>query len=127
MASIHQLKNTPQETVLKIYSTLNGETIDIALDSPKVANNSQRFVGSQSQVHIKEIYWGAKKDKQIDISRIDDPVANTVHGHYYLINTGQLVFNGFTDNVYANSNIRITADGPFHVILKLHKNGYVNI
>ena len=127
MASIHQLKNTLQETVLKIYSTQNSSTIDIELDSPKVANSSQRFVGSQSEVHIKEIYWGAKKDKQIDISRIDDPLANTVHGHYFLINGGHYNFNGFTDNVYANSNIRVSADGPFHVILKLHKNGYVNI
>lgn len=128
MGAIHSIKNVPQETVIKIYSTSNsGETIDIALDSPKVANSSQRFLGSQSEVHIKEIYWGAKKDKQIDISRIDDPVANTVHGHYYLINGGHYNFNGFTDKVYANSNIRITGDGPFHVILKLHKNGYVNI
>lgn len=128
MGAIHVLKNTTQETVLKIYSTsASGEVIDIAPDSVKVANVSQRFVGTQSELHIKEIYWGAKKDKQIDISRIDDPVANTVHGHYYFTNSGHVDYNGFTDRVYANSSIRIDADGPFHVILKLHKNGYVNI
>lgn len=128
MANIHVLKNTLQETVLKVYSTSSsGETITIHPDSAKVANVGQRFVGSQSELHVKEIYWGAKKDKQIDISRIDDPAANTVHGHYFLINGGHYNFTGFTDKVYANSGIVINGDGPFHVILKLHKNGYVNI
>ena len=128
MANVHVLKNTLQETVLKVYGTSNsGDTINIALDGPNIANSGQQFIGTQSQVHIKEIYWGAKKDKQIDLTRVDDPVANTVHGHYYLINGGYYDFVGFTDNVYANSDIRIASDGPFHVILKLHKNGYVNI
>ena len=128
MASIHILKNTIQETVLKIYGTASsGEIIDINPDSAKVANVNQRFVGSQSQLHIKEFYWGCKKDKQIDISRIDDPAANTVHGHYYLTNSGHYNYVGFTDNVYANSAIRIDADGPFHMIIVLHKNGYQNI
>ena len=127
-STIHQLKNTVNETVLKIYRTnSNGGMVDIDPDSPKVANVNQRFVGNQSQLHIKEIYWGAKKDKQIDITRVVDSVANTVHGHYYLINTGHYKYDGFTDNVYANTAIRIEADGPFHVILVLHKNGYVNV
>ena len=128
MSLIHQLKNTPTETVLKIYRTnSNGGTVTIEPDSVKVANSGQRFVGNQSQLHIKEIYWGCKKDKQLDISRVNDPVANTVHGHYYLTNSGHYNYSGFTDNVYANCAIRIDGDGPFHVILKLHKNGYENI
>lgn len=128
MSLVHQLKNTATETVLKIYRTeSNGGSVTIEPDSVKVANSSQRFVGSQSQLHIKEIYWGAKKDKQIDITRVANSVANTVHGHYYLINTGHYKYTGFTDNVYANAAIRIDSDGPFHVILVLHKNGYENI
>lgn len=128
MSLVHQLKNTPRETVLKIYrSDSSGGVIDIEPDSVKVANTSQRFVGSQSQLHIKEIYWGSKKDKQINITRVTDSAANTVHGFYYLTNTGHYDYNGFTDSVYANCAIRVEGDGPFHVILVLHKNGYVNI
>ncbi len=128
MSLVHQLKNTATETVLKIYrSNSNGGIVEIEPDSVKVANSNQTFIGSQSQLHIKEIYWGAKKDKQIDITRVTDSGANTVHGHYYLTNTGHYKYDGFTDSVYANCAIRIDADGPFHVILVLHKNGYVNV
>ena len=128
MSLIHQLKNTLNETVLKIYVTSSsGKTIDINPDSPKVANVSQRFIGTQSQLHIKEIYWGARHNKRIDITRVTDHGANTVHGHYYLIGSGHHEYNGFTDGVYANCSIRVDSDGPCHVILKLHKNGYENI
>lgn len=125
MAEIHALKLTQDEAVLKVYKTdASGGVVDIDL-STDIKLSSETFTRSQANVAISELFWGAKKDKQIDISRIDDPVANTVHGHYYLINTGSYNFDGFVDNVYSNSDIRITADGPFHVILKLRKtSGY---
>lgn len=125
MALVHPLKITKNEVVLKTYRTdSNGGTIQIELDSDDIVDDGEQFKGDTSEVHIKEIFWGAKKDKQIDISRVNDPVANTVHGHYYLLNTGHYKFNGFVDNTYANGAIRIVGDGPFHVTLVLHKNGF---
>ena len=125
MALVHTLKKTPNEVVLKCYRTDNGGgTIQIELDGDKIKLDNETFVGTESRVTIREVFWGAKKDKQIDISRVDDPVANTVHGHYYFINSGEHKYVGFVDDVYANGAIRIVGDGPFHVILKLGKEGY---
>lgn len=125
MAAKHILTNSIHEATIKVYlSDAAGGVVDISLDTD-IKKSNETFNRSNAIVTIKEVYWGAKKDKQIDISRIDDPIANTVHGHYYLINTGFYDYVGFVDNVYANSDIRITADGPFHVIMKLGKvSGY---
>lgn len=125
MANLHVLKLTQQEAVVKIYVTESaGGVVDLDISSDlKLA--TETFDANTAEVTISEIFWGAKKDKQIDLTRIDDPVANTVHGHYYLLNSGHYKFDGFVDNVYANSNVRVTGDGPFHVILKLRKKaGY---
>jgi len=123
MAAKHILKATEHEVVNKVYETASaGNTHDISL-STDLKLSSETFDASTANVTIQEIYWGAKKDKQIDLTRIADPVANTVHGHYYLINGGHYNFVGFVDDVYANSDIRVTGDGPFHVILKLRKSG----
>ena len=123
MAAKHILKATEQEVVIKIYESASaGNTHDISL-STDLKLSSETFDANTANVTIQEIYWGAKKDKQIDISRISDPDANTIHGHYYLINGGHYNFVGFVDDTYANSDIRITGDGPFHVILKLRKSG----
>lgn len=125
MAQVHILKLTQQEAVVKCYLTESaGGVVDIDL-ATDLKLSTETFDANTAEVTISEIFWGCKKDKQIDLSRIDDPVANTVHGHYYLLNSGSYNFDGFVDNVYANSNIRITADGPFHTILKLRKKaGY---
>ena len=125
MAEVHTIKKTENEVVLKIYKTsASGGVVQVEMDDPEVMLDSETFVQDQSLLTIREIFWGAKKDKQIDISRVNNAVANTVHGHYYLINSGSYNFDGFVDNVYANGAIRITADGPFHCILKLGKQGY---
>lgn len=125
MASIHILKNSISECVVKCYKTDSaGGVVDISLQNTLCAAD-ETFNANNVVVTIQEVYWGAKKDKQIDISRITDPVANTVHGHYYLINAGYYDFVGFVDDVYSNKDIRVEADGPFHVILKLRKvSGY---
>jgi hypothetical protein len=125
MANIHVLTNSHKEAVVKVYDTASaGNTRDINIASV-IKRSDETFDRNLAEVTIKEIYWGAKKDKQIDISRIDDPVANTVHNHYYLINSGYYDYVGFVDNIYSNSDIRITSDGSFHVILKLGKvSGY---
>lgn len=123
MALKHIVKVTNSEAVLKCYLTDSaGGTIDISLENDLTANG-QIWSGADgsANVGIQEIYWGAKKDKQIDITRLITPANNQVHGHYYLTNSGSYDFVGFVDNVYANSDIRITADGPCHVILKLRK------
>lgn len=125
MAEIHILTNSHQECVLKCYKTDSaGGNVDINIASVLV-RSGETFDRSKAKVTIKELFWGAKKDKQIDISRIITYANNEIHGHYYLINAGYYDFNGFVDDVYANSDIRISADGPFHVIIKLGKvSGY---
>ena len=128
MSAVHTLKKTRNEAVLKIYQTgSSGGTVQVELDSDKIKMDDETFVGAGAQVTITEIFWGAKKDKQIDISRVNDPVANTVHGHYYLLNAGHYDYNGFSDDVYANGAIRVVGDGPFHVILKLTKTSGYNV
>jgi hypothetical protein len=125
MAAIHVLKKTKQEVVLKIYRTDSGggtEQIE-PYDPTYILADGQGYANT-AEIDIQEIYWGAKKDKQIDINRVNDPVANTVHGHYYFINSGHHKFVGFNDNSYANGAIRVVGDGPFHVILKLRKSGF---
>jgi len=125
MASVHALKMTEGEVVLKIYSTQSaGETVQIELDGSDIKKSNETFIGSQSKITIREIFWGTKNNKHIDISRVDDAAANTVHGHYYFINAGHHNFDGFVDDVYANGAIRIVGDGEFHCILKLGKYGY---
>jgi len=125
MANVHVMKKTESEVVLKIYSTESaGQTIQVELDSDYIKKDNETFVGAESEVTIREMFWGCKKDKQVDLTRVNDPVANTVHGHYYLTNSGSYNFDGFVDNVYANGAIRVIADGPFHMILKLGKSMY---
>jgi len=122
MANKHILKLTDTEAVLKLYTTSpTGNTIDISLQTDLTANG-QTWVGN-AHVGIQYIAWGAKKDKEIDITRIITPANNEVHGHYYLINAGVMDFNGqgFVDDVYASKDIRVTLDGEGHVIIKLRK------
>lgn len=125
MAEIHFLKLTDSEAVVKCYKTDSaGGNVDIYLST--LAINGQTFDANTANVAIQEIYWGCKSGKQLDITRfgVGGNISNT-HSHYYLINSGYYDYNGFVDNVYANSGIRINGDGPFHAILKLRKtSGY---
>lgn len=142
MSKIHVLKNSETEAVLKVYTTEpSGETIDISLQTwlttPKQvyvagANDSSEIDGhfaeyTGSHVYITALWWGLKKDKQLDITRIVDAVTPTLHSHYYLINGGQYEFDhhGFADRIYAHKDFRLIFDGPGHCILKLRKIGWV--
>jgi len=139
MSKIHILKNSETEAVVKFYTIeASGETIDLDLEtwlttSKQVyvagANDSSEADGhfasyTGSHVYITGIWWGLKKDKQLDLTRI---VNGAVHSHYYLINTGQYEFDhhGFADRIYANQDIRLIFDGPGHCILKLRKIGWL--
>lgn len=124
MAEIHYLKRSHNEAVLKCYKTdANGGTINVALSS--LVSSGETFDSNTAVVTIKEIYWGAKKDKQIDITRVVPEDPSGVHGHYYLLGTGSYDYVGFVDDTYSNKDIRIIGDGPFHVIIKLGKvSGY---
>lgn len=142
MSKIHVLKNSETEAVLKVYTTEpSGETIDISLqtwlttpkqvyvaggnDSSEADGHFAEYTGSH--VYITALWWGLKKDKQLDITRIIDAVTPTLHSHYYLINGGQYEFDhhGFADRIYAHKDFRLTFDGPGHCILKLRKIGWV--
>lgn len=127
MAEKHVIKLSDTEVVVKCYITDSaGGTIDISLQNDLTAP-TQTYLGNPI-VGIQEIYWGAKKDKQIDISRIITPANNEIHGHYYLTNSGYYDFVGFVDNVYPDKDFRITGDGAFHVIMKLRKTkGWTNL
>ena len=121
MASKHVIKLSDTEAVVKCYITdPAGGTVDISLVND-LTSPTQILNGQTIDVGIQELFWGAKKDKQIDITRIVDANANTVHNHYFLTNSGSYDFVGFVDNIYSDKNIRITGDGAFHVILKLRK------
>lgn len=125
MALVHVLKNTENEVVLKCYRTdANGGTIQIELDDPEIKLANETYVQNQSLVTIREIYWGTKQNKHVDVTRVNDASANTVHGHYYFLGAGSYNYTGFVDDTYANGAIRIVGDGPFHVLLKLGKSGY---
>jgi len=125
MASIHIIKNVPHEAVLKCYLTDSaGGNLDINISSLAI-NGNETYINNVSQATIKAIYWGAKKDKQLDVTRLITSANGEVHGHYYLLNSGSYVFTGFVDNVYAEKNIRIIADGAFHLTLVLGKSKFV--
>lgn len=138
MALKHILKLTTQEAILKCYITdSSGGTIDISLssltaptevyipgtnDSPETDGHYATYTGSR--VYITQLWWGLKKDKQLDITRIIDPVTPVVHSHYYLINAGSYEYKDFYDRVYANKDLRLTFDGPGHCIIRLRKEGW---
>ena len=139
MSKIHILKNTETEAVVKFYTMESaGEVLDLDLstwlttptqvyvagtnDAPETDGHFAQYTGSH--VFISGIWWGLKKDKQLDITRVLDN--GNVHSHYYFVNAGQYEFDhhGFADRIYANRNIRLIFDGPGHCILKLRKMGW---
>lgn len=141
MANIHVLKNTETEAVVKIYTVeAAGQTIDLSLstwlttptqvyvagagDSPETDGHFAQYTGSH--VYITGIWWGLKKDKQLDITRIINGGTGLVHSHYYLLNAGQYEFDhhGFADRTYADKDMRFIFDGPGHCIIKLRKMGW---
>jgi hypothetical protein len=144
MALKHMLKHTETEAVLKCYVVDSaGGSIDISLQND-LTRSTQVYVtpdsfpneGSDgltiqnytgSRVFITGIWWGLKKDKQLDITRIIVAgVGGSVHSHYYLTNTGVYDWqtSGFSDRCYAQKDIRLTFDGPGHCIIRLRKEGW---
>jgi hypothetical protein len=141
MSTIHVLKNSDAEAVIKVYTTASsGETIDLSLEDWLTKDSQVYVTGSHtedesagefatytgSHVFITGIWWGLKKDKQLDIQRLINSVGPIVHGHYYLLNAGQYEFDhhGFADRIYADKDIRFVFDGPGHCIVKLRKIGW---
>ena len=121
MANIHYFKRTNREAVIQVYETgSSGASHEI--DIANLATTGETFNAATANVCITEIFWGAKKDKQIDISRKERGGAD-VHGHYYFINAGSYNYDGFVDNSYSDRNILVTFDGPGHVIIKVSKTG----
>ena len=119
MAEIHYLKRDKNEAVVKVYSSQSaGETVDIALSD--LVSSGETYTAGDANVTVKEIFWGVKPNKHIDVNRWDGVAS---HGHYYLVGANSHDFVGFVDNAYSDADIRMVSDGPFHVILKLSKTG----
>ena len=119
MAEIHFLKRDKNEAVVKVYSSVPaGETVDIALSTLIAAGET--YTAGDADVTLKEIFWGVKPNKHIDVNRWDGA---TSHGHYYLVGASEHAFVGFVDNAYSDADIRMVSDGPFHCIIKLTKSG----
>ena len=139
MALKHIIKHTETEIVLKCYITDSaGGDVDISLQN-NCTKSTQVYVAptsvpdetggglfdyTGSRVYITGLWWGLKKDKQLDVTRITNPTGPVLHGHYYLINSGFYDYKDFSDRVYANRDIRLTFDGPGHCILRLRKEGW---
>ena len=141
MATKHIIKHTETEIVFKCYITdPAGGTVDISVQNDmtkstqvyvtpdsipdETTGNFVSYTGSRAM--ITGIWWGLKKDKQLDIVKVVDPVGPVLHNHYYLIGSGAYDFGGadFSDRVYANKDIRLIFDGPGHCILRLRKEGW---
>ena len=140
MALKHTLKNTETEIVFKCYITDSaGGTVDISVqnDCTKASQvyvvptsipdetNDGFFNYTGSRVYITGLWWGLKKDKQLDITRIVNATGPVLHNHYYLINAGSYDYHDFSDRVYANKDLRLIFDGPGHCIVRLRKEGWV--
>jgi len=140
MALKHIIKNTETEIVLKCYITDNGGgTVDISVQTdctkasqvyvtptsiPDESTTGGFFDYTGSRVYITGLWWGLKKDKQLDITRIVNPTGPVLHGHYYLLGSGFYEYKDFSDRVYANRDIRLVFDGPGHCIVRLRKEGW---
>ena len=125
MANIHYIKKTRGEAVIKVYETSSsGGTHEI--DIANLATSDETFDANTASVSIRELFWGVKHGKFIDVSRKERGGSN-VHGHYYLVNAGSYDYNGFVDNVYSNRNIQVAFDGPGHIIIKVSKTTGYNL
>lgn len=140
MSLKHIIKHTETEIVFKCYITDSaGGSVDLSVqnDMTKVTQEYVTPVSvpdetqgafvehTGSRVYITGIWWGLKKDKQLDVTRIINPVGPVLHGHYYFIGTGHYDYRDFSDRVYANRDIRLIFDGPGHCIIRLRKEGWV--
>jgi len=141
MSLKHILKHTESEIVFKCYITESaGGSIDLSVQN-NMTKDTQVYVTPDSipdetggafatytgsRVYISGIWWGLKKDKQLDITRIINPTGPVLHSHFYLLDTGSYDFQegGFMDRIYANKDIRLIFDGPGHCIIRLRKEGW---
>jgi hypothetical protein len=140
MALKHIIKHTETEIVFKCYITESaGGNVDLSVQND-MTKSTQVYVApasvpdetggglvqyTGSRVFITGVWWGLKKDKQLDITRIINPTGPVLHSHYYLINAGHYDYKDFSDRVYANRDLRLTFDGPGHCIIRLRKEGWV--
>ena len=139
MSLKHIIKHTETEIVFKCYITDSaGGNVDLSLETD-MTKSTQSYVAptsvpdetggglvtyTGSRVYITGIWWGLKKDKQLNITRILNPTGPVLHSHYYLLNSGYYDYKDFSDRVYANKDIRLAFDGPGHCILRLRKEGW---
>lgn len=139
MALKHILKNTETEIIFKCYVTDSaGGNVDISVQNDCTKSTQVYVIPDSipdessdgfwnytgSRVYITGLWWGLKKDKQLDITRIVNATGPVLHNHYYLLNAGSYEYRDFTDRVYANKDIRLSFDGSGHCIIRLRKEGW---
>ena len=138
----HILKLSHNEAVVKLYTTISsGEDITISLQNdltlptevyvPGTSDINEGATGgfanyTGSHAIITGIWWGAKSSKQVDISRIINPIGPVLHNHYYFYGVGHYDYKsaGIVDRIYAQSDLLVSFSGHGHCILRLSKMGW---
>ena len=123
MADKHIIKLTNDKAVIKAYSSSGaGSIIDISI-ATDLKLPSETFSLANAEVHIDEIYWTNKQNKDVTLSRFGIDLMQ--QGHYFLAQNGHFNFIGFRDNTYKDHDFRISFGGEGTIILVLSKvSGY---
>lgn len=113
------LKNTNQESVVKVAGTAASTTIDLQTD---LLSNSQALDGATQTVNIVGCQWVGLADASITITRNSVNILTLPGGgaDYIEFAAG----NGFVDNIQNTSDIVVTIAGAeAQVYLILRKTG----
>ncbi len=123
MSEKHIVKLTKSSAVIKVYSKAPaGSTIAISL-ATELKLAAETFDGPNAQVSITQMYWANKAGKHCIVQR--KAPDTSLHGDYFLSDTGHFKFEGFRDRTYGNYDFNIVFDGEGTLILVLAKeSGY---
>jgi hypothetical protein len=113
------IKRTHNAAVVKVVcNSTSGGTITVTLSGDlKLAQET--FVPASADVHITQAYWAIKNGKDAVVQRVAADAS--LHGDYYLSNTGHFKFLGFRDSTESGGDIKVTFSGEGMVMLTLSK------
>lgn len=124
MSDKHFIKLTKSSAVVKLYNKVPaGGTITLNL-ATELKLASETFNLASAQVSITQMYWANKAGKHCIVQR--KAPDNSLHGDYFLPESGHFKFEGFRDRTYGNYDFNVVFDGEGTLILVLSKeSGYV--